>query len=64
MFIVFPIFLVSSLISESLCLKIANRDAGVCGAKGLSKNYVVKNVGMNPTRFSGSAETLFSSESN
>ena len=31
--------------------------------KGLSKNYVVKTVGMKSTRFSALAKTLFSSES-
>ena len=31
--------------------------------EGLSKNYVVKLVGMQSTRFSVLAETLFSSES-
>ena len=31
--------------------------------KGLSKNYVAKNVGMKSTRFSALAQTLFSSES-
>ena len=30
--------------------------------KGLSKNYVIKTMGMKSTRFSALAETLFSSE--
>ena len=45
------------------CIFLNERERGKVLHEGLSKNYVVKLVGMQSTRFSVLAETLFSSES-